>query len=82
MEKLKKLALSLTLMSVLSASAVFAGETSSPPCAPGETASPPCAVQPLNDASAVPGETNSPPALPVVDMTDISEAIFWALLLF
>lgn len=81
MEKLKKLALSLTLMSVLTASAV-AGGTQSPPCAPGETATPPCVAQSVTDASAVPGETHSPPALPVVDMTDISEAVFWALLLF
>ena len=56
MKKLKRLALSLTLMSVLAAAA-FAGETNAPPCAPGETQSPPCAAQSVNDDSAVPGET-------------------------
>lgn len=81
MKHLRRLALSFALMSALSV-AGFAGETPSPPCAPGETATPPCVAQSINDASAVPGETHSPPALPVVDMTDISEAVFWALLLF
>jgi hypothetical protein len=81
MKHLKRLALSFVLMSVLSVAA-FAGETPSPPCAPGETTSPPCAVQSVNEDSAVPGETHGPPALPAVDMTDISEAVLWALLLF
>lgn len=81
MKHLKRLALSFILTSALSI-AGFAGETASPPCVPGEVQSPPCVAQSVNDASAVPGETHSPPALPVVDMTDISEAVFWALLLF
>jgi hypothetical protein len=81
MEKLRRLALSLTLMSVLSASAV-AGETNTPPCLPGEVQSPPCAAQSVNDGSADPGETLTQPALPVVDVTDMSEAVLWALSLF
>ena len=69
MNKLKRLALSLTLIAVL-APAAFAGETDAPPCAPGETHAPPCTAQPLTDDSADPGETETPPALPVVDVTD------------
>jgi hypothetical protein len=30
----------------------------------------------------VPGETLAPPALPVVEVTDITEAVMWALSLF
>ena len=81
MKTLKRLALSLTLMSTLSVVAV-AGETNSPPCAPGETSTPPCAPQSVNDDSAVLGETAAPPALPVVDITDLTEAVMWALSLF
>ena len=46
MNNLRRLSLSMILISVLSM-AVLAGETSSPPCPPpdpGETSSPPCAV--------------------------------------
>ncbi|HYV24657.1 MAG TPA: hypothetical protein VE969_05420 [Pyrinomonadaceae bacterium] len=40
----------------------FAGDTTSPPCAPGDTISPPCAMtQAAPDDSAIPGATNSPP---------------------
>lgn len=81
MNHLKRLGLAFTLMSVLALTA-FAGETEGPPCVPGETLAPPCSSQPLNDDSTDPGETQGPPALPVVDVTDISEAILWALLLF
>ena len=81
MEKLKKLALSLTLISVLSAS-VMAGETSSPPCAPGETNSPPCPAQSVNEDPVVLGETLSPSAVPVVYVTDLAETLMWSLLLF
>jgi len=81
MKYLQRLTLSLTLLSVLAATA-FAGETSSPPCAPGETSSPPCTAQPLNDDSAALGETLAPPALPTVDVTDIAETVLWSLLLF
>lgn len=81
MKTLKRLALSLTLVSALSVAA-SAGETNSPPCLPGEVQSPPCTAQPLNDDSPVPGETSDPPALPAVDVTDITEAVLWALSLF
>jgi hypothetical protein len=81
MNKLKRLAVSFTLTSVL-AVAAFAGETSSPPCEPGQTNSPPCAAQSVSDDSADLGEIQSPPALPPVDVTDITEAVLWALSLF
>lgn len=81
MEKLKRLALSFTLMFVL-AGAIFADDPM-PPCNPGETHTPPCSSQPLNDDSAVPGEIQSPPAShTAVDVTDITEAVLWALSLF
>lgn len=81
MKTLKRLALSLTLMSALSVAAV-AGETNSPPCLPGELQSPPCVVQSVNDDPAVLGETSTPSALDAVDVTDIAETLLWALLLF
>ena len=82
MEKLKRLAVSFTLMSVLAVSA-FGGETASPPCAPGETATPPCSSQSVDDGSTALGETLAPPASnTAVDVTDITEAVMWALSLF
>jgi hypothetical protein len=79
MTYLKRLALSFTLMSVL-AIAAFAGETSTPPCAPGQTDTPPCS-QALSGGSTDPGETNAPPANQV-DLTTIVEAVQLALSLF
>lgn len=79
MEKLRRIALSLTLISVLAITA-FAGETNSPPCTPGETSGPPCS-QSMTDGSTDPGETNGPPAN-AVDLTTIVEAVQLALLLF
>ena len=78
MKHLIRLTLAFTLMFVL-ATAAFAGETNSPPgetstppCVPGETASPPCSSQ------SAPGETLAPP----VDVTDITQAVLFALSLF
>ncbi len=81
MTNLKRLALSFTLMSVLAVGA-FAGETNSPPCVPGETQGPPCASQSINDDSEALGQTETPPASETVELTDIAEAVFWALTLF
>jgi hypothetical protein len=81
MEKLKRLAVSIALVSVL-AGAAFGGETNSPPCEPGQTGTPPCAAQSVNDDSADLGETLTPPAQSMVDVTDITEAVLWALSLF
>ena len=62
MKNLRRLGISITLLCVL-AVAAFAGDTSSPPCAPGDTSSPPCAMaQVAPDDSVIPGDTNSPPA--------------------
>ena len=65
MKNLKRLGVSVTLLCVLSLTAL-AGETSSPPCAPpdpGETNSPPCAAaQVAPDDSVIPGQTDTPPA--------------------
>ncbi|HXT63016.1 MAG TPA: hypothetical protein VN696_08270 [Pyrinomonadaceae bacterium] len=81
MEKLKTLALSFTLISIL-AVAVFAGETNAPPCAPGETGAPPCSSQSVTDDSTTPGETQGPPASNTVDVISIAEAARWSLSLF
>lgn len=91
MTKLKRLTVSIILISVL-AVAAFAGETpagpsaagelSSPPCAPGELSTPPCASQAVSDDPTAPGETPTPPAANSVDVVYIAEAAFWSLLLF
>jgi hypothetical protein len=79
MEKLKRVVLSFTLISIL-AVAAFAGETSSPPCVPGETGSPPCS-QSVTAGSTDSGETSTPPSS-AVDVTTIVEAVELALSLF
>ncbi len=65
MKNLKRLSVSAVLTFVL-AVAAFAGETSSPPCAPpdpGITETPPCATTQLTpDDSATPGQTDTPPS--------------------
>ena len=64
MKTLRRLGLSLTLISILGVVAL-AGETNSPPCPPpdpGETNSPPCAMSQITpDDSVVPSATNAPP---------------------
>lgn len=73
MKNLKRLGISLALVCVL-ATAAFAGEVNSPPCAPGEVNSPPCAVAQITpDDSVVPGETSSPPASNAGDATSVTE---------
>ena len=85
MKNLKRLAVSFTLMFVL-AVAAFAGETSSPPCAPpepGETSSPPCAsAQMTSDNSASPGDTQAPPAANAVDVLFVAKTAMKLLLVF
>ena len=73
MRNLKLLGISVTLLCALSMTA-FAGETTSPPCAPGETISPPCAsAQVTADDSVAPGDTTSPPASEVeVSITEVA----------
>lgn len=75
MKNLKRLGVTSALMLVLGV-VVFAGETSSPPCAPpvaGETSSPPCAAAPTIDASLDAGGPTSPPAPSVGDAISIGE---------
>ena len=83
MRNLKLLGISVTLLCVMSMTA-FAGDTSSPPCAPGETTSPPCAMsQVVPDDSVMPGQTNTPPAANSGAEYSIAEAVVdLALLLF
>ena len=65
MNNLKRLGLSLTLISVLTVAA-FAGETPTGPCAPpepGQTNTPPCAAaQIMPNKPAASDEVSSPPA--------------------
>jgi hypothetical protein len=73
MKNLKRLGVSVTLVCVL-ATAAFAGEVNSPPCAPGEVNSPPCAVaQITSEGSIVPGETISPPVSNAGDAASVTE---------
>lgn len=73
MRNLKLLGISVTLLCVMSMTA-FAGDTTSPPCAPGDTTSPPCAsAQITADDSIAPGTVNSPPASEVeVSITEVA----------
>ena len=84
MKNLRRLGLSLTLISVL-AMAAFAGETNSPPCAPpepGETNSPPCAAaQMTSDDNAATGEIGATapsdtPSVVEVAMEALQGALF------
>ena len=65
MKNLKRLSTAVVLTFVLGAAA-FAGETSTPPCAPpapGQVDTPPCAGgQTAGDNSATPGVISTPPA--------------------
>lgn len=75
MKNLKRLGLSFSLICIL-ATASFAGETSTPPCAePGQTNTPPCAAAPLtSDGFVAPGEVNSLPASLSAGEYSIAEA--------
>ena len=80
MNNLKRLVVSLSLMSVLAITA-FAGETSSPPCMdPGILQTPPApcsSAQMTTDDSTAPGETATPPG---TDAPDVSTIITDALI--
>jgi len=85
MKNLKRLGAAVVLTFVFSLSA-FAGEISSPPCAPpdpGETHGPPCAAAPMaSDDSTAPGEISTPLASDAVDMLTVVDAAMNLLLLF
>jgi len=59
MKNLKRLGVSVTLLCVLSLTAL-AGDTNSPPCAPGETNSPPCAMAQITPDDPESAETVAP----------------------
>jgi hypothetical protein len=77
MNNLKRLSAAVVLTFVLGVS-VFAGQISTPPCAPpepGQISTPPCAwAQPVPDDSATPGQISTPPASNTVDMCLVAEA--------
>ena len=82
MKNLRRLGISITLLCVL-AVAAFAGDTSSPPCAPGDTSSPPCASAQMTPDDLAPVAVNSPPASNSGAEYSIAEAVVdLALLLF
>jgi len=61
MKSPKRLIVTLALTLVL-ATAAFAGDTNSPPCVPGEMSGPPCPSQPASENLVIPGQTDTPPA--------------------
>ena len=85
MTNLKRLALALSLMSVLAVVSLAGeipsppGATPAPPCAPGETGTPPCSSQSVTDDSTAPGEMTGPPASATGDVISIAEAALWSL---
>jgi hypothetical protein len=84
MKNLKLLGISVTLLSVLSMTAL-AGDTSSPPCVPGDTSSPPCAMAQITaDDSVAPGTANSPSSSEVeISITEVAvDLLVNTLLLF
>jgi len=85
MKNLKRLGTTVALTFVLSLSA-FAGQISTPPCAPpdpGILDTPPCAAAPLSaDDSAAPGEISTPHASNTVDIISVVDAPMNLLLLF
>jgi hypothetical protein len=81
MKNLRKLGLSLTLMSVLSVTA-FAGETDTPPCTPGETGTPPCTSQAVTNDSVDPNQLPSTQSSESLKLIDLAEDVVWSLLLF
>jgi len=59
MKNLRLLSAAVALMFVLGVAA-FAGETSTPPCAPGDISTPPCATaQMVSDNSTAPGDIST-----------------------
>src|SRR5207245_1636439 len=80
---LKKLGLSLTLISVFAVTAL-AGETPTGPCAPGETPTGPCSsAQQVPSEPVAPGETSTPPVSTKVEysLTELGRDLIQDLLL-
>lgn len=84
MKNLKRLGAAVALTFVLGVS-VFAGDISTPPCAPpdpGILDTPPCAAQAISDDSAAPGQIETPPASNTVDILSVVNGAMNLLLLF
>ena len=83
MSNLKRLVVTICLISILAMTAL-AGETPNSPCPPpepGDIQSPPCASASLTtDDPTNPGETQTPPAAETVVITTIADAAVGALL--
>ena len=78
MKTLKSIVLVLVL-----ATAAFAGETSTPPCAaPGETSTPPCTVAQQTDDSTATDATTSTSTSDSVDIVSIGEIVLGMLTLY
>jgi len=77
MNNLRKLVVTLSLLSVLAVTA-FAGETQSPPCDPGETHGPPCPSAPITTT----GVTEAPPAADSFSVFSVVEDALFDLLIF
>jgi hypothetical protein len=84
MQTLRRLGASVTLIVILAVGA-FAGETSSPPCAPpdpGETSSPPCAAaQVTSDDPPVQDQVSAPNAGSEYSVSEIASDILQGVLL-
>ena len=84
MKNLKRLSAAVVLTFVLGLSA-FAGEISTPPCAPpepGQIPTVPCSGQTMSDDSTAPGEVNTPPASNTVEIIAVVDAAMNLLLFF
>jgi len=80
MTKLRSLGASLILIFAMSVSA-FAGDMSTPPCAPGDINTPPCAsAQLATDDPGNPGEMGTPPVAETVVLNTIVDAALGAVL--
>jgi hypothetical protein len=82
MNNLKRLVVSLSLNSILAATAV-AGEAQAPPCAPGEMQSPPCSSAQQATDETVSEQSDVVPCADTLDLTSVAvDALSAMLVLF
>jgi hypothetical protein len=84
MKNLRRLGAAVVLTGLLGLSA-FAGESSTPPCAPpepGESSTPPCVAQMASNDTTTPGQMDTPPAPNTVEFLSVAEMAINLLLLF
>jgi hypothetical protein len=80
MNNLKRVVVSLSLIFVITATAL-AGETQAPPCAPGETQAPPCSSAQLTTEDSTAGvQTDSSTEPTTLDLTSLATDVVSALL--